>query len=261
VPGKVSTDTAKGQLLTFDLKSLPDISTIKLSEIGAIEIEYLPLKTTPQNVIQEIYNIIFGENYFLIRDISSIKSPSMFRNDGSFITEVGTMGRGPGEFTGFSDIGIDPINESIYIADGSQPKFLVYNKNGEFLRTFKRPVKGEMRFKFTQDGILCYYNNSQGNIENSFILIDTIGNIIKKFPNKYPWKRHAPGAGFTFENIFYTFNNQLFKKEIYCDTVFIYDNKVFEPHLIIDVGSLRLTQDVRKKLKQDLMPKLSYTIS
>ena len=249
MPGKVSTDTAKGHLLTFDLKSLPDISTIKLSDIGAIEIEYLPLKTTPQNMIKQIFKIIFSKNYFLIREDASGKSPSLFRNDGSFINEVGIVGRGPNEFTGINDLDINPINESIYIANGAQSKFLVFNNNGKFIRTFKSPLKGEMNFKFTGDGILCYYNNSQGGIENSFILVDTTGMIIKNFTNKYPWQKKTPGAGFEFENIFYRFNNQLYKKEIYCDTIFKYNNREFEPHIIIDVGNLRLTQDVRTKAK------------
>lgn len=244
-----NSDTAKRKVITFDLKKLPDLSIVKLSEIGATEIIYIPLKTTPQNVISEIDNIVFSDNYFLTRDNSSSKAPYLFRYDGSFITEVGTFGRGPNEFTGISDIDINPINESIYIANGPQPKFLVYSKNGEFLRIFKNPIKGEMDFKFTEDGILCYINNSQGNIENSFALIDTTGKIIKKFPNKYPWKRYVPGAGFTFENIFYRFNNKLYKKEIYCDTVFIYNNKVFEPHIIIDVGNLTITQDARENAK------------
>jgi hypothetical protein len=247
-PHSGSVDTAKSQLITLDIKRLPDISTVKLSDIGAIEVEYLPLETTPKIVIKEIIKINFGKNYFLIREAVAGKSPSLFRNDGSFINEVGIVGRGPNEFTGINDLDINPINESIYIANGAQSKFLVFNNNGKFIRTFKSPLKGEMNFKFTEDGILCYYNNSQADIKNSFILVDTTGNIIKNFTNKYPWGKKYP-IGFEFENIFYRFNNQLYKKEIYCDTIFKYNNREFEPHIIIDVGNLRLTQDVRTKAK------------
>ena len=82
----------------------------------------------------------------------------MFRYDGSFVTEIGTKGRGPYEFIGISDFDINPENESIYIASGRQQKFLVFNKNGEVVRTFKSPLTGRMNFKFTEDGILCFYN-------------------------------------------------------------------------------------------------------
>jgi len=245
-------DSNEGHLFLFDLKKLPDKSTVKLSEIGATEVEYIPLETTPQNVISEIDNIIFNNNYFLIREYSSIKSPSMFRNDGSFVTNIGTVGRGPNEFTAVNDVNINPKTESIYIASGrrQQTKFLVYNKNGTFIRTFKGPQTGfEMQFKFTEDGIFCYYNNFFGDIENSFILIDTTGKIIKKFPNKYPYKRIFPGVGYEGKNLFYRFSNHLYKKEIYCDTIFLYSNKVFEPHIIIDVGNLRINPVVRTNIR------------
>jgi hypothetical protein len=239
-------DSGEVQLLTFDLKKLPDKSAVKLSELGATDVIYIPLKTDPKNLIPQISNIIFSNNYFLTRGINSI---NMFRNDGSFITRVGTKGRGPNEFASTSDVDINPENESIYIADGLQPKFLVYNKNGEIVSTFKSLLKGHINFKFIEDRILCFYTNDMGNIENSFILIDTTGKIVKYFPNKYPWKRIAPGVLYGGENLFYRFNNQLFNKEIYCDTIFVYDDKVFKPHIIIDVGNQRLTPDVRTNIR------------
>jgi hypothetical protein len=39
----------------------------------------------------------------------------------------------------------------------------------------------------------------------------------------------------------------LLKKEIYTDTVYAYRNKGFTPNLIIDVGKLRLTPEIREK--------------
>ena len=79
--------------------------------------------------------------------------------------------------------------------------------------------------------------------------MDTIGNVIKEYPNRYPWKRRAPGVFYQGENLFYKFDNQLFKKEIYCDTIFSFKDKVFEPHMVIDVGKRRLTPDIRSKFR------------
>jgi hypothetical protein len=236
---------------------MPDISSLKLSEIGATEIEYIPLKTTAKTVIPQIGNIIFSKNYFLTKSSSSI---NMFRYDGTFVTEIGTNGRGPNEYIFASDIAIDPKNESIYIGDGRQSKFLVISKDGRVIKTFNSPQSGYMKFKFTGNGILCYFENNRGNIENSFILIDTTGKIIDKYPNKYPLESFDRGISYESEIIFYTFNNQIFKKEIYCDTIFLCDNKVFEPHLIIDVGGLRLTPDVRANTNGRSFSEVSSTL-
>lgn len=235
----------KASLLVFDLNEMPELSTVNLSEIGAIVIDYIPLQTTSLSAISRINNIIFGNSYFLIYDYTNVK---MFNYDGSFVTRVGTKGRGPTEYMGVADVDINPETESVYIASGE--KFLVYSKNGEFVRTFKNPQKSDSKnFRFTEDGILCYYFNNFGNIVNSYILMDTIGNIIKEFPNRYPWKRKAPGVFYQGENLFYKYNNQLFKKEIYCDTIFSFKGKVFVPHMVIDVGKRRLTPDIRSKFR------------
>ncbi|MBE0674341.1 MAG: 6-bladed beta-propeller [Bacteroidales bacterium] len=235
----------EGPLLVFDLKEMPGLSNVKLSEIGAIEIKYIPLKTTSRSVISQINNIIFCNSYFLTYDYTSV---NMFNYDGSFVTEVGIKGRGPNEYLGVADVDLNPENESIYIASGE--KFLVYTKNGGFLRTFKNPQKSDSKnFKFTEDGILCYYFNNFGNIEYSYILMDTTGKVIKEYPNRYPWKRKGPGVFYQGENIFYKFDSQLFKKEIYCDTIFSFKDKIFEPHMVIDVGEQRLTPEIRSKFR------------
>lgn len=233
---------SESQILTFDLKKLPQQTTLKLSDLGATDIQYIPLETSEQSVIPNIRNMIISKSYILIRYFSNV---NIFRHDGSFVTKIGTKGRGPNEFISAQDVDINLKNESIYLADGLQQKFLVFSKNGNFIRTFKIPHTGAVTFKYTEDGILLYYQNYMGNIENSYNLLDTAGNIIKNFPNKYPWKRTVPTLAFLGENIFYRFNNQLLKKEIYCDTIYAYKNKGFEPHLIINVGNLRLTPTSR----------------
>jgi hypothetical protein len=42
-------------------------------------------------------------------------------------------------------------------------------------------------------------------------------------------------------------NNQLFKKEVYSDTVYIYENKDFKPHLVIQTGKKLIMPQVRSE--------------
>ena len=229
-------------LITYDLKVLPERTTLKLTDLGAINIQYIPLETTEQNVMTGIQKIIKSRNFFLIRNNSDIY---MFRFDGSFVTKIGIRGRGPDEFTVVHDVEVNPRNETIYLIDGWQQKFLVYSNTGELIRTFKYPLRASVDFEFTEDGILCYNRNSMGDIETSFILIDTMGTILRSYPNKYPWIRNFPTSAFPSENIFYHYGDRLIKKEIYCDTLYIYKNKDFRPYTIIDIGDRRLSPKIR----------------
>ena len=97
---------------------------------------------------------------------------------------------------------------------------------------------------FVDNNILCYCENHMGNIENSYMLLDTNGSVLKSFPNNYPFKNHDAFV-LRSENLFYKFNNQSFKKEAYSDTIYVYEKMDFKPHLVIEVGKKLITPDVR----------------
>jgi hypothetical protein len=240
------------RLITFDLKELPPQGPLNLSDLGAVDIQYIPLETTGQGVIPGIRKIIVSKDYFLTVYFSNI---FMFRHDGSFVTKIGKVGKGPDEFTVAHDVDIDKNDGSIYLAAGFQQKFFVFSPEGNLVRTFKTPLSSAMSFRLTGEGILCYYSNHMGEIENSYFLVDTTGTILRNFPNKYPWTRTVPNVFYQGENLFYNYDNQLLKKEIYCDTVYSWKNGDFEPHMVIDVGSLRLAPDVRTNSSADVIMK------
>jgi hypothetical protein len=89
-------------IVTFDLKELPEISNVKLTDLGFTDIEYFPLETSEQSVISFTDNvflgptppikIVVGEGFYLIQQFNTILK---FREDGSFVTKIGTAGRGP----------------------------------------------------------------------------------------------------------------------------------------------------------------------
>jgi hypothetical protein len=229
-------------ITTFNLKELPKITTVRLSDLGFVDIEYIPLETNEQCMIKNINEIKIGDDFFLVKFSSTILK---FKENGSFVTKIGIIGRGPNEFTVAHDVDIDNKNQNIYLVSAWQKKFNVYSESGEFLRTFHCPLN-TTNFKVTGDGILCYNMNTMGNVETSYNLIDTEGRVIKNFPNKYRWHyKQQVMLGFVYENLFYRYNNKLFKKELYSDTVYVYENLDFKPHLVIELGKRLVTPKVR----------------
>lgn len=235
-------------LITFDLKDLPKESTVNLSDLGFEDIDYIPLETNDKSLISRITGVRFGYDFFIIQYYNTIL---MFKNDGSFVTKIGTEGRGPNEFTVVHDIDIDKTNQNIYLVSAWQRKFFVYSENGEFLRTFQSPPN-TTNFRITENGILCYSINSFANTEISFNLIDPYGKVLKSYSNKYLWQQtHSYSYVFQYENLFYSFNNKLFKKEVYSDTIYSYENMSFEPHLIIEQGKRLITPKARTNSSPD----------
>lgn len=240
-----SNNTSKNQIATFDLKELPEITNLKLSDLGFAEIEYIPLETNENSIISRINEIKVGEGFYLIQYYNTILK---FQDDGSFVTKIGTVGRGPNEFVVAHCVDIDTKNQNIYLVSGWQKKFNVYSENGEFIRTFHSP-RNAINFRITEGGILSYSTNYIANVDTSYNLIDTDGRLIKSFPNRFPWNYSVQQGTVVFdENIFYRFNNQLFKKEIYSDTVYVFENLDFKPHLVIEQGNKLLTTQARSYL-------------
>jgi hypothetical protein len=239
-----SNETGKDQIVTFDLQKLPDVGHVKLSELGFEDITYIPLQTTPASIISRINEIKTGNGFFLIKFFNTILE---FKEDGSFIAKIGSEGRGPTEFTVAHDLDIDKKNRFIYLVSAWQKKFIVYSESGKFLRIFPCPIS-TTNFIITEDGILCYSMNSLGNIKTSFNLIDIYGGITKSFPNKYTWNKVQSSTSiFKNENIFYRFNNRFFIKEIYSDTVYMFENKDFKPHIIFKQGEKLLSAKARSE--------------
>jgi hypothetical protein len=243
---KIEQNKDRKAVMVFDLKKLPDASIIKLSDLGFTDIEYVPLESNEQCMISGTEDLltgnkfIIGERNYIIQRYTTILE---FNTDGSFITRIGTKGRGPNEFTAAHDVKIDPNSKEIYLLAGWQKKFFVYSENGKIIRTF--PITfSPSDFHFIGDNILCYSENHMGDIQNSYTLIDKTGKVIKYYPNKYPFKNHD-AYGITGENLFYKFDNKLFKKEVYSDTIYSYNNEKFAPHMIIQVGDKLITPQAR----------------
>ena len=242
------TNVDDSAIVTFNLKKLPKVSNLKLSELGFVDIEYIPLESNEQSMISGTDDLmfrnklVFGERDCIIQRFSTILE---FKTNGRFITKIGTKGKGPNEFTAAHDVNINQTNKDIYLLARWQKKFFVYSENGKLLRTF--PVTfSPSEFQFIDDKILCYSENHIGDIQNSYTLIDTNGKVIKNFPNKYPFKNHDAFL-IPAENLFYMFGNKLFKKEVYSDTIYLYDNGNFTPHMVIQVGEKLISPKARSE--------------
>lgn len=242
-------DFSKGnKIITLYLENDLKTTTVKLSDLGFENIAYIPLETNNQSLVSRINKIRVGDDFFLLQNLNRLLT---FRKDGSFLAKIGVEGRGPEEFLLAHDVDIEKESQYIYLVSAWQRKFNVYTRSGIFLRTFKSP-EDITSFIITESEILGYCLNTQGKILNSFNLIDTNGNIIKKFPNKYPWSLTQPGTYFfEHENIFYRFNGYILKKEVYSDTIFLWKDLSFKPHIILSAGNRSISGKLRSELNPD----------
>jgi hypothetical protein len=244
----------KSSIITFNLKDNSKISTLRLSELGFSEIKYIPLESNENCMIPSIeamvlnwgsYRIIFVDDIILIKNWNTILK---FKDSGAFINRIGVEGRGPEEFLVAHDIDVNPLNKYVYLVSAWQKKINVYSENSNFLRSYSIPFYAPVSFRFIDGKILCYFDNIQGSVENSFVLMDTSGGIIKYYPNKYPYSiKNNSMFGLPHENLFYQYNNHLFKKEVYSDTIYVFEKNYFMPHMVLASGDKLISPSIRSE--------------
>ena len=233
-------------------------STFKLSDIGAIDIDYIPLETKKESLITKISNFISDGDDFYVETVAGVLK---FDSNGKFVSNIGKRGRGPQEYLTCADISIDTL-KNIYILSVIQKKIFVYDNQGNFLQTIETS-EGVTDIICFNKGILCYSRNGYGNIENSFHIVSYTGKQIKAFPNKYKFEPLKNGVLFPDEYLDYKWNNQIFIKEKYSDTIFSFSNMQFTPKIILDRGDKTMKISVKRDIKGiDDMLKLrgKYTI-
>lgn len=92
-------------------KNLAETKSIPLSSIGK-QLDYIPLETNPNCMIERIQHISFSEDFMFIADYNKILQ---FDRKGKFLRQIGAKGRGPGEYLGITGLCIDPKNKKIFV--------------------------------------------------------------------------------------------------------------------------------------------------
>ncbi len=235
-------------MVLFDLKEPYNVSEVKLSELGVTDIQYIPLQTDTNYILSSIQKLKVAESSFIIFDNSL--QINRFGFDGMFINKIGKIGRGPGEFRAPSDFTIDNQNQRIFICPlENETQLYIYSLNGNYLYEIPCP-NYTRKIYYSKMGILCWNDNMSGqkDVMDNLFLLDDKGNVIKKFVKKYNYSNTVFPNGFQEEFLMYEFNGNLYTKEIYSDTVFIFENDEFFPAFILDHGETTLSVEARERI-------------
>ena len=128
--------------VTFNLEKPPKITNLKLTDLGFVDIAYIPLETKESSIISCSNHVlaggklVVGDRFYIVKCANDIL---IFKDNGLFEKKIGTVGRGPNEYLVAHDVQVDEKNQEIYLLAGWQKKFFVYSVRGELIRTFQIP--------------------------------------------------------------------------------------------------------------------------
>lgn len=213
----------------FDPRTLKE-NEITLSEI-ADDVTYVPLENTIS-----IGNI--GYIKFINQSIYFYSNEGIIAFDRvkKQLTKIGSLGRGPGEYLDHRHFTVDEKTETVYVLDlGDIVK--TYSRSGQFLRSFPLQRNGSSAsIDFFESKLFVSYALQYENSKYSWIVFDTLGNVIKKRKSGIPIFSSIYGVS----DATYKLGDRIFYWNSYTDTVFsVLPDLTEEPSFIINPGEHR----------------------
>lgn len=150
------------KMYAFSLNELrSDTNIIALSSLVE-DCDLVQLETNDDTYVNPWFTTV-TDKYIGVRQRDN-RPYMLFDRSGKFITNVGSQGGGPGEYTIslYDDI-IDDKNELVYLTSMNSDKIMVYNTSGQFLRDIVAPIRLQKPKMFLEDGILTVIHMPFGN--------------------------------------------------------------------------------------------------
>jgi len=196
------------------------------------DITYIPLDN--DIMFQHPNRIEAAENHIIVATYpGSILS---FDWRGNLLTEIGSRGRGPGEYQYGMHFSLDPENELVYIYD--RHKIITYTFSGLFIREFAiSQFEGDFWDIYYKDGKIFLAGTLQyGSSKYDWLILDTLGNLYSyKTSSIANFKTGYPGVSgfFNIKNHLHYWNN-------FSDTIFIIQDSLYLSAMSFSPGDFKL---------------------
>ncbi|MDR2146923.1 MAG: 6-bladed beta-propeller [Tannerella sp.] len=201
------------------------------------EIKLLPLETTDESLVDDIYKVVVSDSNIYILDQFKGRGLIIFNRDGKFVKRM-PVGAGPGELNRFYDFAYDTENNELIVY---QHSFLMFfTPEGKYIRQERLPF-GFFNFTVIPGGYLFKTLGSQGNshlngFEDYSLFVTDKEFKLESVGMYYPPK----GKILTYYDYIYNNNRTIHITQAYSDTICEY---------ITETGQLkaRYVLDYRKK--------------
>jgi len=233
-------------------------NVVKLSTLGK-QLQYIPLETKPECSIGKVYKVESNESYIFV---NSFQKLFQFDKNGTFIRQIGTQGRGPGEYLSVQDFCIDNRKKEVLII--STGRLMTFGFDGKYKRSDNisfRPA--QIILRDTNSIIYHLWNQAivdKDVVPDSWVITDRQGKIKSKIPNSLV--RVSKMGIIVGKTPFYLFNNSIHFMEFGVDTLYYFVENQKRPYAIIDLGKYKMNPDpsiplaAREQINKELSTKL-----
>ncbi len=141
------------EVIDCNIDEVTDTINLPLSAVVK-NCEMVPLETNKQSLFESVYHIGISEHYIAIHSYGQ-HPIKLFDRKGKFIRDIGSIGRGPGEFSSLYGIQLDEPSDRIYLTPfANAQEIIVYNLEGENLAPIPLIYKQTKCKVYVENGIV-----------------------------------------------------------------------------------------------------------
>ncbi|MCK5820322.1 MAG: 6-bladed beta-propeller [Bacteroidales bacterium] len=205
-------------------------------------IEYVKLETKPECFVKSVQGITFSKNFIALYEYPS-KRIMIFTKEGKYVNDIGSFGKGPGEYNSLSPTSIIISPNEKYLAlrqNGNQ--IYLYDLDGTFRGSTTVPSKFIDAMVFDHSGALLVY-------QQKLHLPDEGGYMILKYDESlsiidslmfHKPDKSALGA-MHVNDAMITYEDDMYFRQVFNDTVYkMTTTGSVEPTYIINLGDMKL---------------------
>jgi hypothetical protein len=209
-------------------------------------IRYVPLETTDESLISSIFEIQEINNYLLVTTKENL---FLFLSDnGRFIRKIGHKGVDPeGYRTPYFSF-YDAYSQSIF-CQGWNSTLVKYSIEGKFMGKHTIPNPSNSSFAYPLEmldstSICAFFSNLNGIETKRIIIFSESGEILKMYPNHRIMEKY-PEVFSSHDGTFYRYDNKLFFKEQFVDTVYCVMQDTLMSKYVIDLSKYNIPYEKR----------------
>jgi hypothetical protein len=120
------------KVINCNMSEVKDTIDLLLSDIVE-DCEFIPLETNLKSLFKSVYHIGISDNYLAIHSYGTMPI-KLFKRNGEFVRDIGSVGNGPGEFTSLYGVQLNEIENKVYLTPfANANKLFVYSFDNKYL--------------------------------------------------------------------------------------------------------------------------------
>ena len=230
------------------IANLSKTKKVNLSSIAS-SIEYCKLETNEQCLIGPNAFIYCSKDYIVTVGIDQCYV--FDRKTGKFLRKISSKGQGPGEYTETISTFWDGNKEQICVWGNMQ--YIFYNIDGTLSHKINKFNPNIREFIAFEDLYVGYVHNTSGNSSIRIAFYDKTGVLLDSIPNYRVWKKTHTWSTYGNDARVFVFHDELYYKDIYCDTLYHIKNFALYPRYIFITGDLSVPYEIQEDGQYNLL--------